>query len=104
MGKPDSGGTRAILKNVFRLRHNGVVGRFSSVDCLWRLATPALPVPATVTVPAGGNYSNLELTFSAGASGNTVGMDVTPAFLLAELMVITATYGGSTTTAMVTIN
>lgn len=48
----------------------------------------SLPVPATITVPAGSHYGNFLAT--AAASGKTV--------------VITATFGGSTATAMVTIN
>jgi uncharacterized protein (TIGR03790 family) len=50
----------------------------------------SLPVPATVMVPAGSSYGNFLTTSSAGSSGNMV--------------VVTATYGGSTVTTTVTIN
>ena len=50
----------------------------------------ALPVPASITIAAGSNYGNLLASSSAGSSGNTV--------------TITATYGGATAMATVTIN
>ena len=50
----------------------------------------SLPVPMTLTYPAGNYYGNFLTTAAAGSSGKTV--------------VITATYGGSTLTTTVTIN
>jgi uncharacterized protein (TIGR03790 family) len=50
----------------------------------------SLPIPSSLTVPAGSNYGNAGATAAAGSSGKTVW--------------ITATYGGSTTMVMVTIN
>jgi len=50
----------------------------------------SLPVPASITIPAGGSYGNFIATASAGSSG--------------KMVVVTATYGGSTVTTTVTIN
>jgi len=50
----------------------------------------SLPVPATVTVPAGTHYTNFYATAASGAPSETV--------------TITATYAGSSASVMVTIN
>ena len=50
----------------------------------------ALPVPASITIPAGSDYGNLAATSSGRAP--------------AENVTITATFGGATVSTMVTIN